>query len=53
MLKIEEGFEFDGKHTKEYGMSLKERDAPTPSEKEIIEDVPFMQGHHDFSMFLA
>jgi phage-related protein len=53
MIKIEEGFSFDGRHTKEYGMSLKEREAPSPEEKEIREDVPFMHGDHDFSMFLG
>src|SRR5699024_9538236 len=40
-------------HTKEYGMWLVERHAPTPEEKRIIEDVPFMQGHYDFSMILG
>lgn len=53
MQKIEEGFRFAEIHTNEYSMSLKDRDAPSPTEKEIIEDAPFMQGHHDFSMFLG
>lgn len=53
MLEIKEGFRFDGIHTKEYGMSLKSRTAPSPEEKSIIEEVPFMQGVYDFSMILG
>lgn len=50
---IREGFKFDGKHTKEFGMSLKSRSAPTPEEKSITEEVPFMQGIYDFSTILG
>ncbi|MCO7128364.1 phage tail family protein [Sporolactobacillus shoreicorticis] len=52
-MGIEEGFYFNGTHTKDYGMSLKERQAPTPEEKTITEEVPFMQGNYDFSMILG
>lgn len=50
---IIEGFRRDGQHTKERNMWLIERSAPTPSEKEIKENVPFMQGSYDFSMILG
>lgn len=52
-FEIVEGFKFVGIHTKDYGMSLKERSAPTPEEKTITEDVPFMHGVYDFSMLLG
>lgn len=52
-LEIREGFKFANIHTKEYGMSLKERQAPTPEENTITEEVPFMQGSYDFSMLLG
>lgn len=52
-IEIKEGFTVDGKHTKDFGMSLISRQAPTPEEKTIIEDVPFMQGVYDFSMILG
>lgn len=35
------------------GMYLVERDAPSPKEKEIIEDVPHSQGVLDFSMIFG
>lgn len=50
---IKEGFTRDGVHTKEYNMWLVDRSAPTPEEKTIIESIPFMQGHYDFSMILG
>lgn len=53
MLEIKEGFKIEGKHTKEFGMSLKSRQAPSPEEKIVTEDVPFMQGVYDFSMILG
>ncbi|HAM79605.1 phage tail protein [Ornithinibacillus bavariensis] len=51
--KIQEGITRNGKHSKEFGMWLVSRSAPTPSEKLIIESVPFMQGIYDFSMILG
>ena len=48
-----EGFTRSGIHTSEYGMWLVERQAPSPSEKEVIESVPFMQGVYDFSNILG
>lgn len=53
MNKNREGFLFEGIHTEDFDLELMERDAPPPTEKEIIEEVPFMQGVHDFSMFLG
>src|SRR5690625_558150 len=47
------GFTRSGIHTSEYGMWLVNRQAPTPSEKQIIESVPFMQGVYDFSNILG
>ena len=48
-----EGFTRSGIHTREYGMWLVNRQAPTPSEKQIIDSVPFMQGVYDFSNILG
>lgn len=53
MEEIVEGFMFGDIHTKEYSMSLKDRQAPTPEENVITEEVPFMQGSYDFSMILG
>ncbi|MDT2830017.1 hypothetical protein P7H62_14200 [Vagococcus carniphilus] len=53
MTEIKEGIIFDRFDSKRHGLYLFERDAPTPSEKEITEDIPFMQGVHDFSMILG
>ena len=51
--QITEGIEFGDLISKNEGMWLVERSAPTPSEKEIIEPVAFMQGVHDFSMMMG
>src|SRR5690625_1096386 len=48
-----EGFERSGKHTRDFGMWLIDRQAPTPTEKEILESIPFMQGSYDFSNILG
>lgn len=45
-----ESIEFGDLISKDEGMWLIERSAPTPSEKPIVEPVAFMQGIHDFSM---
>lgn len=50
---IVEGFTRDGEHTKDHNMWLVERSAPTPPEKEVKENIPFMQGSYDFSMILG
>lgn len=52
-MKITEGIEFGDLISKEEGMWLVERSAPTPSEKQILEPVAFMQGIHDFSMMMG
>lgn len=36
-----------------FKLRLIEREAPTPSEKEITEDIPFDQGQQDYSMILG
>lgn len=51
--EIVEGINFDGFVSQEAGMVLIDRSAPTPSEKPVEESVPFMQGNHDFSMFMG
>ena len=48
--QITEGFTFGNYNSTENGMFLISRDAPTPSSKDIIETVPYMQGVYDFSM---
>lgn len=50
LFDVKEGFRYNDKHTKEFRMILRERQAPTPEEKRITEDVPYMQGVYDFSM---
>lgn len=53
MGTITEGFKRGNIHTKEFGMWLVSRSAPTPDEKTITESVPFMHGVYDFSMMLG
>ena len=63
MVDITNGYEFNREITeyiqfsdfdsRDYGMLLVDRSAPTPSGKDIIEDLPFMQGNYDFSMILG
>ncbi|HFI0463825.1 TPA: hypothetical protein ACGO1T_001015 [Streptococcus suis] len=53
VLLIKEYIEFHGFNSKELGLYLVTRDAPTPEEKEVIEDIPFKQGVLDFSMILG
>lgn len=48
--EITELIQFKGFNSKDFGLFLLERDAPTPDEKEIIESIPLMQGELDFSM---
>lgn len=45
-----EGFQFGNYVSSEHDLFLIERNAPTPTEKEIVETVPYMQGQYDFSM---
>lgn len=52
-ISTDEGFEFAGKHTKEFNLILQNRIADPPDEKEIIESIPFMQGNLDFSSILG
>ena len=47
--QITEGFIFGDYDSRENNMFLISRNAPTPSEKEITESVPYMQGVYDFS----
>lgn len=51
--EIIEGFTFAGKHTREFNLHLIHRIADPPQEKEILEDIPFMQGVLDFSTILG
>ncbi|MBF0747282.1 hypothetical protein IR073_06455 [Gemella sp. 19428wG2_WT2a] len=53
MVKINEMIEFVGFNSKEHNLYLINRDAPSPQEKEIVEDIPFKQGVLDFSMILG
>ena len=52
-IKIKEGITFNDFDTRENDMYLIDRSAPTPSEKEIIESVPFAHGVYDFSNILG
>ncbi|MEB1809023.1 MAG: phage tail family protein [Bacillaceae bacterium] len=53
MYDVLDGFKYDNIHTREYAMRLIDRNVPSPTEKEIIENIPFMQGTLDFSMMLG
>lgn len=53
MLEINELIQFKDFNSKDFNLYLLERDAPTPDEKEVIENIPFMQGELDFSMLLG
>lgn len=53
MVEINERITFNEFDSKKLGLYLIERDAVSPSEKEIVETIPFMQGVHDFSMLLG
>ncbi|EAE4828483.1 TPA_asm: hypothetical protein GYV56_12605 [Listeria monocytogenes] len=50
---IVEKIEFGDFDSKTEGFYLLSRDAPSPAEKEVVDDVPFMQGVYDFSMMLG
>lgn len=43
------GFEFNNKHTNEFGLILLEREISPPSKNKIKSSVPFMNGSYDFS----
>lgn len=47
---ITEGLVFGEFDSRELGWWLLERDAPSPSEKVIVETLPYMQGNYDFSV---
>ncbi|EAD9138892.1 hypothetical protein MZV44_003086 [Listeria monocytogenes] len=51
--RISEKIEFGDFNSQDEGLYLITRDAPTPAEKEVIDDVPFMQGVYDFSSMLG
>lgn len=48
---ITEGLVFGEFDSRKLGWWLLERDAPSPSEKVIVETLPYMQGNYDFSVF--
>lgn len=51
--KPKEHIKFGNFNSLDYDMWLVDRTAPTPSEKEVVESVPYMQGVHDFSNLLG
>lgn len=52
-IKVKEHVVFGDFNSLERNMYLIDRSAPTPSEKEAIESIPFMQGAFDFSMIMG
>lgn len=52
-LEIKEYIQFADFNSKDFGLYLIERNAPTPAEKEIIKNIPYMQGVLDFSSLLG
>lgn len=53
MVEITEYIQFRGFNSKEKGMYLISREAPTPQEKSITKSLPYQQGSLDFSMLLG
>lgn len=53
MIEINEYIQFGAFNSKTKGFFLIDRDAPTPNEKEILEEIPYMQGSLDFSNLLG
>ena len=53
MIEIKEQIQVNQFNSKKLGLYLIDRDAPTPEEKEIIEDLPYSQGVLDFSMIMG
>lgn len=51
--EIVEGFTYNGVHSKKYNLRLINRIDNTPTEKEVIENIPYMQGELDFSNILG
>ena len=52
-LDIKEHIIFGNFDSREYGMRLIDRSAPSPSEKTMKESVPFAHGDYDFSFILG
>lgn len=48
-----EGVQFNQFNSLNQNLILVRRDAPTPEEKKIVEDIPYSQGQIDFSMLLG
>lgn len=48
-----EGVQFNQFNSLNQNLILVRRDAPTPEEKKIVEDIPYSQGEIDFSMLLG
>lgn len=53
MSEIYEGFTFVNENTAHRKLRLIDRSAPSPPEKTIIENLPFVQGVYDFSTMLG
>ena len=53
MIEIKEQIQVNEFNSKALGLYLLERTAPTPQEKEIIEELPYSQGVLDFSMIMG
>lgn len=49
----EENIRFGEFYSPNFDLYLTDRDAPVPDEKEILIDVPFLQGEHDFSNLMG
>ena len=49
ITKIKEYIQFGDFNSKDAGWYLQSRDAPTPDKKEIVEQIPYLQGVLDFS----
>lgn len=53
ITQIKEYIQFGDFNSKDAGWYLQSRDAPTPDKKEIVEQIPYLQGVLDFSDILG
>ena len=52
-VKTNEYIEFNRFNSRDLGLYLVQRDAPTPDAKDIVMDIPLMQGVLDFSLIMG
>lgn len=48
-----ERIQFNNFDSEKHGLYLLQRDAPTPTEKSVVENIPFAQGLQDYSLIMG